>query len=400
MTSATDRPLRVPQQIRDALRSLQGEGHSAWLVGESLRDLALGRSPLPFEAATSLSPEQCLHRHAHAVPTRPAEDTVMLPTALGPLDVTPYRNGKQVESDLPFRDFTIHAMAFDPVAERWLDPFDGRADLARGRLRAVRCAADRLAEDPLRCLRAARICAELGFEADPELRKAMNAAAEGVARLRGMRARWELSRLLRSNGAERGLTLLHETGVLERLVPGTQAAALRGVDALPAELAPRLAWSLRGARPARPLRRLGFGRVTVGRVLHLLQHHPIETGVKTRSETAVRRLLRRLSPEDLVVLERMRSLELDRLPEVEAEPARAELALLHDTISRIHGATSQTSLALGGAEVMRALECAPGPLVGEALDFLRVAVANDPACNDAASLRSLLADWARNRGLA
>ena len=67
--------------------------------------------------------------------------------------------------DLALRDFTINAMALDICAgdpdRALIDPFDGRADLARGLLRAVTEGAFR--DDPLRMLRAVRMAVELGF---------------------------------------------------------------------------------------------------------------------------------------------------------------------------------------------------------------------------------------------
>ena len=74
----------------------------------------------------------------------------MIPTPSGPVDVTAIPSGRSLEEDLAHRDFTVNAIAFDPLGGELLDPFGGRGDLARGRLRAVRSARDRFREDPLR----------------------------------------------------------------------------------------------------------------------------------------------------------------------------------------------------------------------------------------------------------
>ena len=63
-----------------------------------------------------------------------------------------------LEEDLRRRDLTINAMA-QGEAGRIIDLFDGRADLAAGRLRHVSPA---FVEDPLRVLRVARFAAKLG----------------------------------------------------------------------------------------------------------------------------------------------------------------------------------------------------------------------------------------------
>src|SRR5204862_7016635 len=69
--------------------------------------------------------------------------------------------------DLSRRDFTMNAIGFDPVAGTLTDPFDGRGDLQRRRVRAVGDALERFREDGLRPMRAVRQAAQLAFEVDP-----------------------------------------------------------------------------------------------------------------------------------------------------------------------------------------------------------------------------------------
>lgn len=65
------------------------------------------------------------------------------------------------------RDLTINAIAYDPLERSYEDPFDGRLDLARRRLRAVDPTT--FGEDPLRALRVAQFAARFQFEVDPDL---------------------------------------------------------------------------------------------------------------------------------------------------------------------------------------------------------------------------------------
>ncbi len=55
------------------------------------------------------------------------------------------------------RDFTINAIAWDPLTQEYLDPYDGRADLAARRLRAVDLRT--FGDDSLRVLRAVQFAA-------------------------------------------------------------------------------------------------------------------------------------------------------------------------------------------------------------------------------------------------
>jgi len=63
------------------------------------------------------------------------------------------------------RDFTMNAMAFNPVTEEFLDPFGGVLDL---QARVLRHTSEKFAEDPLRVLRGMQFCARFDLEAAPE----------------------------------------------------------------------------------------------------------------------------------------------------------------------------------------------------------------------------------------
>ena len=71
--------------------------------------------------------------------------------------------GATLDEDLARRDYTINAIAFSPTRESWHDPFDGRADLELGIVRAVGEPAERMREDRLRALRANQICRPIRF---------------------------------------------------------------------------------------------------------------------------------------------------------------------------------------------------------------------------------------------
>ncbi len=63
------------------------------------------------------------------------------------------------------RDFTVNAMAWDPLREELLDPFGGLGDLKRRILRHV---SDKFSEDPLRVLRGMQFIARFALEPAPE----------------------------------------------------------------------------------------------------------------------------------------------------------------------------------------------------------------------------------------
>lgn len=118
------------------------------------------------------------------------------------------------------RDFTINAIAFDPLEGRWIDPFEGIRDLHARRLRHT---SDHFVEDPLRVLRGAQFVARLDLQADPEtvaLCRTMGLEGLAVDRIEG-----EWRKLLLSARPGRGLLFIEEVDWL-RFFP--ELSALRG----------------------------------------------------------------------------------------------------------------------------------------------------------------------------
>ena len=68
-----------------------------------------------------------------------------------------------LHDDLSRRDFTVNAMALDPVSGDLIDPFNGQDDLKQRTLRFVGDPLQRLREDGLRLLRALRFSVTKGF---------------------------------------------------------------------------------------------------------------------------------------------------------------------------------------------------------------------------------------------
>lgn len=108
------------------------------------------------------------------------------------------------------RDFTINAMAWDPVDHRLIDPWDGQRDLEARILRHVGPA---FVEDPLRVLRAIQLSARLDFGLAPETARLAREIAPSFAELPRERIWGEWDKwATRSIKPSRGLRALRETG--------------------------------------------------------------------------------------------------------------------------------------------------------------------------------------------
>jgi poly(A) polymerase len=140
--------------------------------------------------------------------------------------------GDTLEGDLLRRDFTINAMARDPLTGEIHDPYGGRSDLALGLIRAVGNDPERrFDEDPLRLLRAARFAAQLGFTIEPATMAAMVRQAATLETISRERIRDEFTKLLLAPKPSLGIRLLVDLGLMAYIVP--DVLALRGVSMQP-----------------------------------------------------------------------------------------------------------------------------------------------------------------------
>lgn len=120
------------------------------------------------------------------------------------------------------RDFTINAIACDPLTGELADPLGGRTDLQERRLRHCSPA---FAEDPLRVLRGMQFAARFDLEPDPDtVALCSTIEPEGLPRERIWHEWRKL--LLRGRTPSRGLKFLRDTGWLRYYPP---LAALVGL---------------------------------------------------------------------------------------------------------------------------------------------------------------------------
>jgi tRNA nucleotidyltransferase (CCA-adding enzyme) len=118
------------------------------------------------------------------------------------------------------RDFTINAISWDPLTEKYEDPFDGRVDLDRRLLRAVDPST--FGDDSLRVLRAVQFAARFAFAVDPQTTALCRAIP--LDDLPAERLWGEIEKLLlRARRPSIGFALALEMGVIERLFPELDA---------------------------------------------------------------------------------------------------------------------------------------------------------------------------------
>ena len=198
--------------------TLWANGHAAYVVGGSLRDVMLGRQPHDWDLASDARPERLIELFPGAVyenrfgtvAVRRDDDVFQVTTFRTDHEYADFRRphriefGDTIEVDLARRDFTVNAMAWGAKgvggggvggggvgpesAPGFVDPYDGEADIATLTLRAVGDPRARFEEDALRMVRAVRLAATLGFGIEAET-------------LAGMQARSGLVPIYRASGS-------------------------------------------------------------------------------------------------------------------------------------------------------------------------------------------------------
>ncbi len=131
------------------------------------------------------------------------------------VDLNPFLDYREACSR---RDFTINSILYDPLLDEYIDPFDGRKDLARRLLRYHR--KETFKEDPLRVLRLAQFVSRLDFDVEENTLKAAQEMVEEhrLDHLSQERIQQEYQKLLLGMAPEKGLEVLEHVGALPPLL--------------------------------------------------------------------------------------------------------------------------------------------------------------------------------------
>jgi tRNA nucleotidyltransferase (CCA-adding enzyme) len=425
---------RIHTAVLHVLRVLDAAGQRSWLVGGAVRDLLLhrAREAADLDVATPATPEVVTALFPKVIPTGLEHGTVTVLVGAAKVEVTTFRGeGRYVdgrrpssvtfhtdlEEDLSRRDFTMNALAWDPIGREFRDPFGGRADIGRRLVRAVGDPAARFAEDGLRPLRAVRFAAQLGYRLEPRTRAAIPAAAPVVRLVSVERVAEEMTKLVSARHAGPALRLLRETGLLG-LVLGPleklpRAAVSHAVDVAAAVAAPRGAGSeapivlrfaalLHAVPPVDALQALVGLRLPnriaaeVGALLRERGCLGGGTGHPLPEEVAgVRHWLSRVGPDRAPLLLALWEADARHL----GARSRAALGALRRfraralRVLRARPPLGTSDLALDGRAVMDALGVPPGRAVGLALGHLLDRVLDDPGRNTRSALEAELRAW-------
>ena len=418
--------IRLPKQVQTVISRLNAAGHEAWLVGGSVRDAFMGKEPHDFDMATSALPDEVMRVFSgeRVIETGLKHGTVTVLIGGMPLEITTFRAGgsgeyaKTLREDMLHRDLTMNAIAYHPE-HGFEDPFGGCEDIRRGIIRCVENAEERILEDPLRIMRAARFSSVFGFAIEPETQSAMDKHRQRLLGVSAERLASELIKLLCGRDARR--VLVEQIDAIGVFIP--EILPMKGFDQrnphhiydvlehtaaavenVPSEPVLRLTMLLHDIgkpytftlaengighfyghaavsteKADAILSRLKLDNFTRERVVQLIRYHDHVIEPETR---LVKRMLGRLTPEvfdQLILVKRAdnmaqhpdyrsRQSDLDELARIKAEVLESQQCF------------SLKDLALNGRDLI-ALGAKPGPRLGEMLEKLLEAVINEEAEN-------------------
>lgn len=444
--------MNVPAPIHHVCQTLRAAGFEAWLVGGAVRDSLMGREAHDWDIASNAAPADVTRLFPESAPIGGHCGTVAVKLDGESYEVTPFRSDgaytdgrhpdsvrfvSTIEEDLARRDFTMNAVAYDPIGERWCDPFGGRADIEGRWLCAVGTPADRFNEDGLRLLRAVRFMATHELQPSKSTGFAIEGCSENLRRIAPERIHDELFKMMGASRPSVGVEAMLGYGLLLPLVPEFQPLlgctqnrwhrfdvwthSMLVLDAVPAS-DPVLRFAglfhdiakpqTKGVHPVTGdatfynheevgaevtdgiLQRLKFSNDERDRIVHHVRHHliPYEPGWTAAS---IRRWVRRVGAGNVKSLCELGRADLAGKGTELAGGRGSALDELEERIANmtIHQpiATATSQLAISGGDVMLALGLGPGPAVGAKLRELLDYVTDHPEANTREALLAALA---------
>jgi tRNA nucleotidyltransferase (CCA-adding enzyme) len=241
----------IPNNVSRVTNLLIQAGFEAYLVGGCVRDIIVSsintadrREPKDWDITTNATPEQMIpvfeaenlkvvYENQFGTVSVVFEDED-LTSSVREIQVTPYRTegdysdnrhpdsvsfSTNLLDDLSRRDFTMNAIALNPLTYEFIDPFHGKQSLEKGIIESVGNPVERFTEDALRIMRAIRFSAQLNIPVSYETLSAISETKELLKNISIERIRDEFVNMIDSKNPGIGMFLMKQLGILEIILP-------------------------------------------------------------------------------------------------------------------------------------------------------------------------------------
>jgi poly(A) polymerase len=225
------------------VQTLTREGHVAYFAGGCVRDELLGLTPTDYDVATDATPDRICALFPRTAEVGASFGVVLVKMDDETIEVATFRSDGEYSDrrrpdsvafsdpvqDAQRRDYTVNALFLDPLDRgqhaagattlllpghgRVIDFVGGLVDVERRVLRAVGDPEQRLAEDHLRALRAARLAARLGLAIDPATATAIRRHASDLRGVSRERIGEEVRRIAEHPSRAAGAAMIHSLGL-------------------------------------------------------------------------------------------------------------------------------------------------------------------------------------------
>jgi tRNA nucleotidyltransferase (CCA-adding enzyme) len=430
----------IPQDILIILDNLESKGFESYLVGGCVRDIILKKEPKDWDITTQATPEEIQSIFPDSFYTNTFGTVGVKTDTLGVVEITPFRTEgkysdgrrpdvvvftKDIQEDLKRRDFTINAIAYNPIKDIFIDPFLGIKDIENSLIKAVGNGIDRFTEDGLRILRMVRFAAQLNFSIDTETFSAAIETKNTLDLISKERVRDEFIKILMSRHASIAFMYMRTMGILkyisqyledsvnvgqngchaydvfEHLIRSMQCAVDKDypldlrIAALFHDIGkpPTKQWSndkkdytfynheVVGTKITKEiLKELNFSRETIEKVTKLIRWHMFFSDTEQITASAVRRMIVNVGRENIWDLMNLRI--CDRVgtgrPKEDPYRLRKYMSLIEEVLS---DPTDVSMLKISGQDLLTDLSLNPGPIIGKILNVLLEKALIDPTIN-------------------
>ena len=237
------------------IAELNANGFQAFLVGGCVRDALCGERPKDFDVATNAPLEKIskIFRRARIVGRRFPIVHVRYGRDL--IEVSTFRQSMSdnvvhdqqgmilrdnafgtLQEDAFRRDFSVNALYYDPNTNEIIDYVGGLKDIEEKRLRFIGETKVRLAEDPVRLLRALRFGEKLGFTVEKKILALVDDTAKRLDAVPPARLFDEFLKLFLNGYGEKIWRKMRDTKLAGALFPSCNPqsplvlAAMRNTD--------------------------------------------------------------------------------------------------------------------------------------------------------------------------
>ncbi len=427
---------------------MNDSGYQLYLVGGAVRDHFLGKEVKDWDFTTTATPEEILKVFPNGYYNNQFGTVGIALDNNQIIEITTMRKESgysdsrhpdevqwttDINEDLKRRDFTINAMAIKLVAnnqqlltaDNVIDPFNGQKDIAEKIIRAVGDPDTRFHEDALRLLRAVRFATILDFKIHDITFQSIFHNHHLIQQISWERIRDELLKILAADDPLKGIELLQQTQLLDKILPEVSSCfgvmqegpkhdrvydighhSFQALKFCPSsDPIVRLSALLHdvgkpdtykidstgnvtfynheivGARIAKQIAtRLKLSRHQIEKIYTLVRWHMFSVD-EHQTDSAVRRIIRNIGLDNMTDMMAIR--EADRLGGGTANATSWRLENFKERIKQVLiKPFSVTDLKINGKDVMEILNIPPSRQVGDILDQLFEEVLADKSKND------------------